>query len=52
MLNSKGKGKFNFFLDDLKSNFDDLKSKFIKLEPHLDISRKFKLSGRLINAKW
>ena len=46
-------GKFNSILDDLKNNFDELKTKFTKLEADLNISRNvnFKLSDRLINVE-
>ena len=31
-------GKFNSILDDLKNNFDEIKTKFTKLEADLNIS--------------
>ena len=42
-------GKLNNILDELKSNFNELKNKFCKLESHLHISRNVndKLSDRL-----
>ena len=49
-------GKFNSILDDLKNNFDQLKSKFTKLEVNLNIFRNVnsKLSDSLTNVgtKW
>ena len=44
-------GKFNSILDDLKNNFDKLKTKFTKLEADVNISRNVnsKLSDRLIS---
>ena len=46
-------GKFNSILDDLKNNFDELKTKFTKLEADVNISRNVnsKLSGRLIDVE-
>ena len=46
-------GKFNSILDDLKNNFDELKSKFTKLEPDLNMSKNVnsKLSDRFINVE-
>ena len=46
-------GKFNSILDDLKINFDELKTKFTKLEADVNISRNVnsKLSGRLIDVE-
>ena len=46
-------GKCNSILDDLKINFDELKTKFTKLEADLNISKNVnsKLSDRLINAE-
>ena len=47
-------GKFNSILDDLKNIFDELKTKFTKLEVDLNISKytNSKLSDRLINVEW
>ena len=47
-------GKFNSILDDLKNIFDELKTKFTKLEVDLNISKYInsKLSDRLINVEW
>ena len=47
------RGKFNSILDDLKNNFDELKTKFTKLEADVNISRNVnsKLSDRLINVE-
>ena len=44
---------FNSILDDLKNNFDELKTKFTKLEADVNISRNVnsKLSGRLIDVE-
>ena len=46
-------GKFNSILDDLKNIFDELKTKFTKLEVDLNISKYInsKLSDRLINVE-
>ena len=46
-------GKFNSILDDLENSFDELKTKFIKLEADVNISKNAnsKLSDRLINAE-
>ena len=46
-------GKFNSILDDLKNNFDELKTKFTKLEADVNISKNSssKLSDRLINVE-
>ena len=46
-------GKFNSILDDLKNNFDELKTKFTELEADVNISRNVnsKLSGRLIDVE-
>ena len=46
-------GKFNSILDDLKNNFDEIKTKFTKLESDVNISRNVnsKLSGRLIDVE-
>ena len=45
-------GKLNSILDELKNNFDQLKSKFTKLEVDLNIFRKVnsKLSDTLTNV--
>ena len=45
-------GNLNSILDDLKNNFDQLKSKFTKLEADLNIFRKVnsKLSDTLTNV--
>ena len=46
-------GKFNSILDDLENNFDELKTKFTKLEADVNISKNAnsKLSDRLISAE-
>ena len=46
-------GKFNSTLDDSKNNFDELRTKFTKLEADVNISRNInsKLSNRLINVE-
>ena len=45
-------GKFNSFLNGLKNHFDELKTKFTKLETDLNVSRNvnYKLSDRLVNV--
>ena len=45
--------KFNSILNELKNNFDELKTKFTKLEAVLDMSRNInsKLSDSLINVE-
>ena len=45
-------GKFNSFLNGLKNNFDELKTKFTKLETDLNVSRNvnYKLLDRLVNV--
>ena len=45
--------KFNAILDDLKNNFDELQTKFTKLEADLNKSRNVnsKLSDRVINVE-
>ena len=46
-------GKFNSILDDLKIKFDELKTKFTKLEADLNIPKNVnsKLSDRLISVE-
>ena len=46
-------GKFSSILDDLKNKFEELKTKFTKLEADVNISRNVnsKLSDRLINVE-
>ena len=46
-------GKCNSILDDLKNNFDELKTKFTKLEADVNISKNVnsKLSDRLFNVE-
>ena len=46
-------GKFSSILDNLKNNFEELKTKFTKLEADVNISRSVnsKLSDRLINVE-
>ena len=46
-------GKCNSILDDLKNNFDELKTKFTKLEADVNVPRNAysKLSDRLINVE-
>ena len=47
------RGKSDSIVDDLKNNFDDLKTKLTKLEADLNISRNVnsKISDRVINVE-
>ena len=46
-------GKFNSVLDDLRNNFEEIKTTFTKLEAEIDISKNVnsKLSDRLISVE-